>query len=423
MRALVLGAALLVVACSTRAPRRPAPSQPAPETSGVAGRPTADAARLIRVALIVPQPQISATREFSWFQPDGRTLIARARRGEQWRLEVQGRDVRAVRPDGVPTPWMRSIVVRLQEDGFLTVNGKRYRGTLVASSPDGGISVVNHLALDDYLRSVVATEMGSRPRSDSAALQAQAVAARSFAFLKLNSRGDFDVRSSVADQAYAGVDAENAAANAAVDATAGLMIRYQGRVASVFYHSTCGGSTAEPPEVWRTAGQPYLQAVSDRIPGTNRHYCDPAPRFRWTRSWTATQLNETVAQYLKNYSATAVPAGGPGAVRHVAVTGKTKSGRSAAIDIETTRGAYVVRGDDIRYVLRSGGEMLPATYFSVEPEYGGDGLLTKINVRGQGYGHGVGMCQWGALGRARAGQSFRQILSTYYPGTTVGPIE
>jgi stage II sporulation protein D len=266
--------------------------------------------------------------------------------------------------------------------------------------------------------------MGNRPRSDSAALQAQAVAARSFAFLKLNSRGAFDIRASVADQAYGGVDAENSAANEAVDATAGLMVRYQGRVASVFYYSTCGGSTAEPPEVWRMAGQPYLQAVSDRIGTTNRYYCDAAPRFKWTRSWNAAELNDVVAQYLKAYSTTAVPTGGPGAVRHVAANGRTKSGRTAMIDVETGRGAYAVRGDDIRYVLRApSGEMLPSTYFSVEPEYGQDGVLTRLTLRGQGYGHGVGMCQWGALGRARAGQSFRQILGTYYPGTTVGPIQ
>jgi stage II sporulation protein D len=424
LRPLALAVALFVVACSTRAPRRPAPGRPEP--SGPA-RPTPDASALIRVALIVPQPIISATREFSWFQPDGGTLVSRARRGEQWRVEVggaNGRQVRTVRPDGVQMPWMASVIARMQDDGFLTVNGKRYRGTLVLSAPDGGVSVVNHLPLDDYLRSVVGTERGNRPRSDSAALQAQPVPARTFAYVKLNGRGAFDIRASVADQAYGGVDAENATANEAVDATAGLMVRYQGRVANVFYFSTCGGSTAEPPEVWRTGGQPYLQAVSDRIGTSNRYYCDAAPRFKWTRSWSASELNETVAQYLKAYSATAVPAGGPGAVRHVAANGKTKSGRTAAIDVETARGAYAVRGDDIRYVLRtSSGEMLPSTYFSVEPEYGQDGVLARLTLRGQGYGHGVGMCQWGALGRARAGQSFRQILGTYYPGTTVGPIQ
>jgi stage II sporulation protein D len=420
LRPLAFGVALLLVACSTRAPRRPAPDRPPASATR-----SSDASTQIRVALIVPQPQISATREFSWFQADGRTLVSRARRGEQWRVEVgNGRQVRVVRPDGVPMPWMASAVARLHDDGFLTVNGKRYRGTLVVSAPDGGVNVVNHLPLDDYLRSVVGTEMGSRSRADSSALQAQAVAARSFAYLKLNSRGTFDLRASVADQAYGGVDAENSASSEAVDATAGLMVRFQGRVANVFYFSACGGSTAEPPEVWRMAGQPYLQAVSDRIGNTNRYYCDAAPRHRWTRNWNASELNATVAQYLKSYSATAVPAGGPGAVRHVAANGKTKSGRTAAIDVETVRGAYSVRGDDIRYVLRtSSGEMLPSTYFSVEPEYGQDGVLREITLRGQGYGHGVGMCQWGALGRARAGQSFRQILGTYYPGTTVGPIQ
>ena len=115
---------------------------------------------------------------------------------------------------------------------------------------------------------------------------------------------------------------------------------------------------------------------------------------------------------------------GPGAVRHVAIQGRTKSGRVSELEIETERGAYAVRGDDIRFVIRqAGGEMLSSTYFSVEPAYSSEGTLEKVTFRGQGYGHGVGMCQWGAIGRARAGHTFRQILATYYPGTSVGPIQ
>ena len=417
MRRLALAIVLTQIACSARAPRLPS-SGPPP------GR--VDAGRTIRVALVVPQPRISGTREFSWFEADGRSLVARARRGEEWRVEVGGlggKQVRAQRPDGVPTEWLASLIARPQEStGFVTLNGKRYRGQLVVSAPDGGLNVVNHLGLEDYLRGVVAMEMGKRGRSDSSALQAQAVASRSFAYLRLASRGEFDVRSSVLDQVYGGVDGEYDEASAAVAATRGLMLRYQGRVADALYHSTCGGSTAETPEVWRTAGSAYLQRVSDRIGETNRYYCDAAPRFRWTRTLSATQLNEGVAQYLKAYAA--VPSGGPGAVRHVAVQGKTRSGRVAAVEFETERGAYSVRGDDIRFVMRPpGGEMLSSTYFSVEPEYSSSGILEKVTLRGQGHGHGVGMCQWGAIGRARAGQSFRQILATYYPGTTVGPIQ
>lgn len=381
-------------------------------------------ARAIRVALIASSPKVSATREFVWLQPDGRTLIARGRRGEPWSLESgAGMHVRAVRPDGVPTPWQRSLVMRSNDGGFVTVNGKRFRGHLVVTAPtENTLNVVNHLPLEDYLRGVVASEMGSRPRGDSSALQAQAVASRSYAYVRLNGRGDFDVRATVVDQAYGGVDVENEGANAAIDATRGLMLRHQGRVADALYFSTCGGSTAEAPEVWRTAGSAYLQRVSDRIGSTDRYYCDAAPRFRWTRTLSQTQLNAGLAQYLGSYAN--VPRAGPGSARHVAVRGNTRSGRVATLEVETDRGAFPVRGDDIRYVMRlPGGEILPSTYFSVQPEYGSDGLLDKVTFRGRGNGHGVGMCQWGAIGRARAGQSFRAILSTYYPGTSVGPIQ
>ncbi|HJQ19573.1 MAG TPA: SpoIID/LytB domain-containing protein, partial [Gemmatimonadaceae bacterium] len=254
-----------------------------------------------------------------------------------------------------------------------------------------------------------------------AALQAQAVASRSYAYVRgMDGRGVYDVRSTIVDQVYGGVDVENDAASRAIDATRGLVLRYQGRVVDAPFHSTCGGTTAEPSEIWRTGGAPYLQRVSDRIGRSDRFYCDIAPRFRWTRSLTSGQINAALEHYLKSYAT--VPGGHPGSVRALGVGGRTASGRVATLDVETERGIFTVRGNDIRYVMREpGGEMLASTYFSVEPEYRG-GTLARVTFRGQGYGHGVGMCQWGAIGRARAGQSFRAILSTYYPGTIVGPL-
>jgi stage II sporulation protein D len=84
----------------------------------------------------------------------------------------------------------------------------------------------------------------------------------------------------------------------------------------------------------------------------------------------------------------------------------------------------VLRGNDIRYVLRApGGEILNSTAFKVQVATGRDGAVSQLVLRGTGYGHGVGMCQWGAIGRARAGQDFRTILRTYYPGTSVGAVE
>jgi stage II sporulation protein D len=110
-------------------------------------------------------------------------------------------------------------------------------------------------------------------------------------------------------------------------------------------------------------------------------------------------------------------------VRAVELESLTPSNRVGTLAIITDRARHVLRGNAIRYVLRpTGGEILNSTYFTVEPTVGSDRRLTRLVITGRGYGHGVGMCQWGAIGRSRAGQDFRTILQTYYPGTTVEPI-
>jgi stage II sporulation protein D len=402
---------LALIACSTRATARPAP------------RP-AVADRAIRVALPSVNRRAGGTTDFRWFAGDGIGFVARGRRGEQHVVEYDStlRRVRVAGADGKPSPWHTGLVARVDGEGFLTYNGKRFRGELAFVPQDTGLVVVNRLGTEDYLRGVVPMEMGSRPRGDSSALQAQAVASRSYAYVReADGGGAFDVRGTTADQVYGGVDVENDAANAAVDATRGLVLRYNGRVVDAPFHSTCGGTTAEPSEIWRGQSSPaYLQRVSDRVGRSDRYYCDNAPRYRWSRSLTSSEMNAALDQYLKSYAS--VPGGRPGAAKAIGVGSRTPSGRVGVLEIETERGIFNVRGNDIRYVMRvPGGEMLPSTYFSVEPEYR-EGVLARVTLRGQGYGHGVGMCQWGAIGRARAGQSFRTILGTYYPGTTVGPV-
>jgi stage II sporulation protein D len=285
--------------------------------------------------------------------------------------------------------------------------------------------VVNRIRMDDYLKGVVPLEIGTRALADSAAVQAQAVTARSYAYIHLgasSSARPFDVTSGVLDQVYRGADAETPVSNAAVEATRGLVLKYGGRVVNAPYSSTCGGSTAAATEIWRTSGEPYLRSVSDRMPGTDRYYCDISPRFRWMRTLDAAALQSALNRYLAAY--TAVPGAAPGRPRDIMIDSRTPSGRVATLKIATDRGNYVLRGNDIRYVLRvPDGEILNSTYFSVETMTDRDGALSRLTLRGNGNGHGVGMCQWGAIGRARAGQDFRTILGSYYPGTTVGFVE
>ena len=108
-------------------------------------------------------------------------------------------------------------------------------------------------------------------------------------------------------------------------------------------------------------------------------------------------------------------------VRNVTVSERTGSGRVGALVFRTDRGDVTIRARDVRAVLGDArGAILSSTYFSVDREAHSGGRVTGLTLRGNGNGHGVGMCQWGAIGRARAGQDARTILQHYYPGTAVG---
>jgi len=402
-------AAVSIAACAR--PSAPSPSEPVPNAID---------ATSLRVSLgVLPAATVGATEAWRLLDRDGR-VAAEGAGGERVSLSSEGGTLTLAEPGGLRRPLTAPLsLVALKPGAMVSVNQRRYRGGLSIVATDSGARVVNRVAVEAYLRGVVPRELGVRGAADRAALEAQAVAARSYAVTRLgNTSRGYDVTATTTDQVYGGVEAENADADAAVTATEGLVLMYNGRVVSAPYHSTCGGSTAAPDEIWRSQNEPFLQRVSDRIPGSDRYYCDIAPRFRWERSWRADSLATVVERYLRSYAQ--VPPGPVGDVRRVDVDGQTPSGRVAALWIETSRGRYRLRGNDIRYVLRSpSGELLNSTYFSPEVVSSPDGRLTRLTVRGLGYGHGVGMCQWGAIGRARAGQDFRTILRTYFPGTTV----
>jgi len=398
--------------------RIPAPVDSMPLGSG----------RLIRVALSsgVPAVEIGSTGDWTLLEQQGGGLLLRISSGELWKIEVVGRAMQAVRAAVTTAARPGPLIARPERPGdFMTVNGKRYRGEIVLNALDGGLLVANRLHLEDYLRGVVPLEIGRRVEGEEAAVAAQAVAARSYAYIRLTGGGErlYDVVATVQDQVYGGADAETRIADAAVWATRGLVLMYEGRVVNAPYHSTCGGSTAEVSEVWyRSRDEPFLQRVSDRVGDSDRFYCDPSPRFRWSKTLERTTLSAALDRYLAQY--VRIPGGRIGSPRDLKVDGKTPSGRVAALAVRTDRGRYLLRGNDVRFVMRvPNGEILNSTYFSVRTERDAAGRLARATFDGGGYGHGIGMCQWGAIGRARAGFDFRSILNTYYPGTSLGVVE
>ncbi len=153
----------------------------------------------------------------------------------------------------------------------------------------------------------------------------------------------------------------------ALRATRGEVVWYGDALIEAYFHSTCGSRTAGVDEAFRTArGRPYLRSVSDES-GGGHAYCDISPRFRWREEWDAATLRAILSRTLP--AVMNVGGGGLQRITDVAVTGTTPSGR--------------------------------------------------VSAAGAGWGHGVGLCQWGAVGRARAGQDYRTILTTYFPGTHV----
>jgi stage II sporulation protein D len=382
--------------------------------------------RTVRVALARSAAQARLTSEASWSLQsiDGLQLVEPPRPGESWTVDAQNGQVVLRGGDGpVARPGVASIVARSTDSaGLLSFAGRRWRGELRISVDDAGrLLVVNHVPMDDYLKGVVPLEIGTRAMADFAAAEAQSVAARSYAYMHLLGPGrPYDMLATVADQVYGGVDAETALGNQSVDNTSGLVLMYEGRVVNAPYSGNCGGFTAEPGDAWRSGPEPYLQRVSDQIPGSDHFYCEAGPRFRWTRTYTADELRQSIIRYLRS-----VPQGPDsiGSVRGVAVTEVTPAGRVAALTVDTDRGRWTMRGNDIRAALRTtSGEMLYSTYFSVDAVVVG-GVVQSLELRGGGNGHGIGMCQSGAIGRARAGQDFRTILTTYYSGTTIGTID
>jgi stage II sporulation protein D len=337
---------------------------------------------------------------------------------------TRGAKLRLVKPDGTTTePHTGVALVNVTENRFAMANARRYRGRIhvVAGrgGAGGGLMLINRLGIESYIAGVVGPEIGGRRPDELAAVLAQAVVSRTFA---LKNRGryeslGFDAYADTRDQVYNGVAAETPQVWDAVRRTAGQVLRYRGEIVDAFFHSTCGFSTAGVEEAFSTARtRPYLRPVSDEY-AKGRFYCDISPRFRWREEWDAQKLRAIFTRTLP----AVMPIGGDGLqpITDVEVTRKTRSGRVAELRIVFEHGDVRIPGGTVRSVLRPEVDRtLSSTAFQVTVTKDG-GRLTRLVAAGAGSGHAVGMCQWGAVGRARAGQDHRRILSTYFPGTTL----
>jgi stage II sporulation protein D len=401
--------------------RPPAPRDTVVLTPTQPSRPPVANATPVSVGLIIDTStvEIGSAGAFTVHTEDGRE-IGRAAGGQTVEFRDAGSTVSIASRGGgqIAAGGLRPpLLVRSTNDGTLTLRGQPYRGELrVQQAPGGGLTVVNRLDMETYLQGVVPREIGRFDLDIYEAIKAQAVAARTYAYTYLGRRAQqgFDVYATVEDQVYGGAGAENETVNRAVRETSGEILAYNGRPITAYYHSTCAGYTAAVDEVWNNPPVPYLVAVRDVDP-SGQAYDRSSSRFSWTVNWTHDQLvgilNTTLADSLRGRRI--------GRIEDMQVQQRTPSGRVRALRLQTDAGSFTLGKDRIRWILRpTAATTLNSSKFDLSVSRSG-GRISQIVATGGGWGHGIGMCQVGAMGRARAGQDYRTILGTYYPGTAI----
>jgi stage II sporulation protein D len=307
--------------------------------------------------------------------------------------------------------------------GTLAVGGVSYAGrAVVRVSQSGTLQVINVLPLETYLEGVVPHEIGNPGPDAYAAIQAQAIAARTYALSRIEERSgeDFDVFAGIRDQVYRGRTGASRIAAAAVRDTRGLVVEDDGQLARTYYSATCGGHTSDIRRVWpQRKDADYLHGAYDRTARERGSFCRWVRNFRWRHSFSGREMGVTLRKTIPKELG--VAADRVGSFVDLSVVERSPSGRVRVLDIETTNGTFAVEGDRIRWVIMADsdrGRILPSTLFEVERTMRG-GRAAAVSIVGGGNGHGVGMCQNGAIGMARKGYSYRMIISHYYPGTVL----
>lgn len=300
--------------------------------------------------------------------------------------------------EGVEIEGTRAGGFRLRSDLPIRLNGREYTPPLDIVRNGTGLTVVNELPLEEYLVGVLRAEASEKWPLE--ALRAQAVVARTYAAYHRTIAGSrpHHILASTAHQQYFGLVPPTSPIWGAVRETAGQVLLWEGEVFPAFYHTESGGYTEDPRTVFAASNMPALKAVRCEFSAGSPHYY-------WALDVRLTDL----AEILRRHGITV------GGVTGIDVAERTPSLRASAVTVHGTLGSVRLRGNDFRRMI--GYDTFKSTLFAVavDPQW--------ARFAGRGYGHGVGMCQWGAKGMAEQGHTARQILEFYYPGTVLGTLD
>ncbi|MGA7935783.1 MAG: SpoIID/LytB domain-containing protein [Kovacikia sp.] len=294
------------------------------------------------------------------------------------------------------------IWIEPREGGYVFIGDRWYRGRTLLVPTAKGLTAINYVDLEQYLYSVLGGEMnGNWPQE---ALKAQAIAARSYALYKRERATNkiFDVGDTPTWQVYDGLIDESAGTQAAVEATKGQVITYKGQIIEAVFHSSAGGCTENVENVW-TQALPYLRSVKD--------FDQASPVFQWTKTFSRSELSQRIP--------------GVGNILSLQPEKMTECGRIVTMKVIGDRGMRTISGDRLRSALGLKSTLFRITSQTTSASGKGksQGVPVIFQVNGQGFGHGLGMSQWGAYSLAQQGANYLQILLHYYSSTALAKIQ
>lgn len=279
----------------------------------------------------------------------------------------------------------------------LRINGRRYHDNITIVANNGKLTVINEIGLEDYINGIIPREVN--PEWPIESLKAQAVVSRTYVLRNLRRHGKdgFDVCTQTHCQVYGGLESEDPRSNAAVEATRAEVLVYDGKLAQTLFHASCGGHTENPNFVWawNTEAPAYLKGCKDG-------FCENSPHQNWENVLKADFIGTRLRKAGYNV----------GTIKNISLSGRDNSGRTKSIVVKHSKGTSTIPAAKFRMAIDPW--YIRSTWFTSAGREG-----ASFRFKGKGWGHGVGMCQWGAKEMSEKGRDHKEILRFYYPGTAL----
>jgi len=287
---------------------------------------------------------------------------------------------------------IHAIEIMPEREPAISIGKRLYRGSLlIMRTKEGSLRAINIVGLDDYLKGVLYHEISHRWPMES--IKAQAIASRTFALYQAqqNRTKDYYLKADISSQVYGGVYGERYRTNKAVDQPRGEVLTYRGKLLPAFFHATCGGKTENAARLWNVNLRP--------LKGTKCPFCKHSPHFYWSRSISVSDIIERLKK--NGYEVSDIISIDTGR--------RDPSGRLIDLTLVGKKDSVEISAKHFRHFV--GSDAIRSADFVVSVKGG------IANFSGKGWGHGVGLCQWGAFTMGREGEAAEEILRHYYPGS------